>query len=210
MLELAHGRNQEALATLRPAVQLDELLAAPHPLARQAHALMLQAMLRLGETGRVEQALAEIDDEQRESPEIRKAIAALRLAQEDPEAATAVLAPVVASEPVPHPPWLVDALLLEATARDALGDAGAAERALERALALAEPDGARWPFLFNPVPTLLERHQRHHTAHASLVSEIITLLSGTGPMSAPGEPDRLIEPLSESETRILRYLPTNL
>jgi LuxR family maltose regulon positive regulatory protein len=210
-LELARGRNQEALTLLRAAARLDELLAAPHALAPHVRAHMLRAMLRLGQIERVEQALSELDDELRESSEMRKATAALRLAQDDPEAAATVLAPVIdGSVPVAHRAYLVEALLLEAIARDALGDAGAAGRALEGALDSAEPDGVLWPFVIHPTPALLERHSRHRTMHTSLVSEIRSLLAGTRPPSPRGEPEPLLEPLSESETRVLRYLPTNL
>ena len=67
----------------------------------------------------------------------------LRLAQDDPHAATAALAPVLdESAPVGWRSWLVAAFLLEAIARDALGDQAAAGSAVERALDLAEPDGA--------------------------------------------------------------------
>jgi LuxR family maltose regulon positive regulatory protein len=67
------------------------------------------------------------------------------------------------------------------------------------------------PFLLHPTSGLLERHSRHRTSHASLVSEILGLLAGaSGRAPAPGQPQRLREPLTESETRILRYLPTNL
>ena len=52
-----------------------------------------------------------------------------------------------------------------------------------------------------------DRH-RSRTAHASLVSEITGLLAGKGPK--PGKPEPLLEPLSDSELRVLRYLPTNL
>jgi LuxR family maltose regulon positive regulatory protein len=78
-------------------------------------------------------------------------------------------------------------------------------------LDLAEPNGAVLPFLLvNPEQGLLERHARRRTAHAALVSEILTLLAGKQPASPLREVPRLQEPLSESETRILRYLPTNL
>jgi CO/xanthine dehydrogenase Mo-binding subunit/DNA-binding CsgD family transcriptional regulator len=97
-----------------------------------------------------------------------------------------------------------------AIARDALGDPAAAERALERALDLAEPDGARFFFLIHPAPRLLERHAGHRTAHASLAAEILGLLAGRRPAPPPGGPRPPLEPLSESEIRVLRYLPTNL
>jgi LuxR family transcriptional regulator, maltose regulon positive regulatory protein len=108
-----------------------------------------------------------------------------------------------------RPGWLVAAFLLEAIARDALGDPGAAERALERALDLAEPEGAVWYFLLRPAPDLIERHARHRTTHASLIAEILSLLAGSRPASpSAARPPR--EPLRESELRVLRYLPTNL
>ena len=105
---------------------------------------------------------------------------------------------------------VAQAWLLEARARDALGDAGASERALERALDLSEPDGVLLPFLLQPTPDLLERHSRFRTTHGSLISEILNLLAGKQRTSAPGESARLAEPLSESELRVLRYLPTDL
>jgi len=110
----------------------------------------------------------------------------------------------------------VEALLLEAIARDALGDPAAAGRALERALDAAEPDHMLLMFLIHPAPGLLERHARQRTAHAALIADILSLLARTSPPGAdgsaapPGQPRRLREPLSQAETRVLRYLPTNL
>jgi LuxR family maltose regulon positive regulatory protein len=74
--------------------------------------------------------------------------------------------------------------VLEAVARDAVGDSGAADRALERALGLAEPDGLLLPFLLLPAPGLLERQARHRTAHAALVAEIRGMLAGSGGLGA--------------------------
>jgi LuxR family transcriptional regulator, maltose regulon positive regulatory protein len=126
-------------------------------------------------------------------------------------AAAAALAPVLdGSAPTHWSLWLVEAFLLEAIVRDALGDPAAAGRALERALDLAEPDGARFFFLIHPAPRLLERHARHRTAHAALAAEILDLLAGRRPAPPPGGPQPPLEPLSESEIRVLRYLPTNL
>jgi LuxR family maltose regulon positive regulatory protein len=59
------------------------------------------------------------------------------------------------------------------------------------------------------VSELLKRHARHGTAHAALISEILTLLAGREAASPRGA-DSLREPLTESEMRVLRYLPTNL
>ncbi len=104
----------------------------------------------------------------------------------------------------------VQSYLLEAIARDALGDAAAAEHALERALDLAEPDGMLLPFLLHPAPGLLERHARRRTAHAALIAEIRGVLAGRKPAPPPATAQPPLEPLSASEIRVLRYLPTNL
>ena len=62
----------------------------------------------------------------------------------------------------------------------------------------------------SPLQTLLERHSRFRTTHGSLIAEILNLLAGRRRAATRGEPARLAEPLSESELRVLRYLPTNL
>jgi DNA-binding CsgD family transcriptional regulator len=82
-------------------------------------------------------------------------------------------------------------------------------------LDLSERSGGLTPFLLYPAPGLLERRARHRTSHAALVAEIRGLLAGTqaGPQceaSPPSRPRPLLEPLSDSEVRVLRYLPTNL
>jgi LuxR family maltose regulon positive regulatory protein len=105
---------------------------------------------------------------------------------------------------------LLFALVLEARARDALGDRVAAQHAIECALDLAEPDGTLLPFVLYPAPRLLERHRRNRTSHAYLVAEILSLLAGNGSVSALRDCEPLRDPLSECETRVLRYLPTNL
>ncbi len=56
---------------------------------------MLGALVRLGETERAEQALADLGDEDRDRGDVRMATAVLRLAQGDPEAAAVALAPVL-------------------------------------------------------------------------------------------------------------------
>ncbi len=211
-VELARGREKAALTAFRAAERQAERLVAPPPLAAQLRASRLRTLIRTGATEQVERALAELDDEERETGEMRTVVAALRLAQHNPLAATAALEPVVnGSVPVIHRISATEALLLEAVARDALGDPGAAERALERALDTADPDGAILPFLLHPVSVLLERHLRHRTAHSALIAEILGLLAGASAAGPP--PDQPLaprEPLSESETRVLRYLPTNL
>jgi LuxR family maltose regulon positive regulatory protein len=210
-LELARGRNAEALAALSTAERLARLLAAPTYFIPRTRALTLHAMVRLGELERAEQALAGLGAAEREHGEIRIATATLRLAQGSPQAAADALAPVLAGPaPVSWRTWMPRACLLEAMARDALGEAGAAEQALERALDLAESNSALLPFLLHPVADLLQRHSGHRTAHAGLVTDILALLAGTPPAPSGTGPQPPLEPLSDSELRVLRYLPTNL
>jgi LuxR family maltose regulon positive regulatory protein len=210
VLELVRGRYQDALSAFRAAEQLAGNLTAPHLHVPPTRGLLLHVLVRLGEMERAEQALAELGEPDRERGETRTALAALRLAQDDPHAATAALAPVLdGSAPLIRRTWLVGAFLLEAIARDALGDPACAERALEYALDLAEPEGLLLFFVLQPAPGLLERHTRHRTAHPALIAEILDLLAGKGPAPSAGLQAPL-EPLSSSEIRVLRYLPTNL
>ncbi|HYA49656.1 MAG TPA: LuxR C-terminal-related transcriptional regulator, partial [Streptosporangiaceae bacterium] len=209
-LELARGRDADALAALQAAERLGGRLTAPQMLLTPIRAMLLHTLVRLGDVDRAEQALADLGEHDRDRAETRIATAVLRLARDDPSAAAAALAPVLdGSAPVLQQAWLAHAFLLEAIARDTLGDAAAAGRALERALDLAEPDGALLWFLLHPVPGLLKRHARHRTAHAALIAEILSLLAGQTP-ALPAGPQPPLEPLSSSEIRVLRYLPTNL
>ena len=209
MLELARGRYPEALAAIGTAERLTTLLVTEHTLGRRGRSHRLQVLVRTGETERVERILAEMDGAERDSGEMRIAVAGLRLAQDDPEAATAALAPVVEGA-IPLTSahlWVVHAFWLDAIARDAAGDAAAARRSLEHALELAAPEGLLYPFLVDRAPELLDRQRRRGTAHAALIAQILNVLAG----SDSDEPPRgLTEPLSQAEARVLRYLPTKL
>jgi LuxR family transcriptional regulator, maltose regulon positive regulatory protein len=210
LLDLISGRPEAALSSFQAAERLAGLLVSEHTLGGRLRSHTLQTLVRLGRTQRAEQALAGMGEPERDSGPMRNAVAVLGLAQDDPKAATAALAPVLdGSVPLVHASlWAVQAWLLEAIARDALGDAAAARRALERALDLATPEGLLFPFLLDPAPGLLDRHRRLGTAHAALISEILTALGGSEPHR--GAPPRLLEPLSHGEMRVLRYLPTKL
>ena len=211
LLELARGRDADALAAFQAADQLAARLAEPGLVVLPNRSYLVQSLVRLGETGRAEQAVAALADQDRDDGAFRISLATLRLAQDNPHAAVAALAPVLdGSAPLPWPAWLAQPFLLEAIARDALGHPGAAGRALERALDLAEPDGVLTMFLLHPVPGLLQRQARRRTAHAALIADILSLLAGNRSASPPAAPQPLLEPLSNSEIQVLRYLPTNL
>ena len=237
LVDLTRGRDREAMASLRVAERLSGRLDTLHLLLPRVRGLQLQALVRMGETERAERALAGLEERERQQGEIRVAEAALRLAQNDPHAATRALAPVLdGSAPVNRRTWLVQAFMLEAAAREALGDAAAAGRAVEHGLDLAERDRTLAAFLIQPAPELLERHARQHPSHAAMIADILRLLPGAREPVGQGKngrsaepwgdgtsPDALrprwdgrrgqagpAEPLSRSEMRVLRYLPTNL
>jgi LuxR family maltose regulon positive regulatory protein len=212
MLEFVSGRHDAALKAFRAAERLASSLVTPHTLGPRLRSHLLQTLVRTGETRRVEQALAGLDGPERDRGETRIAEASLRLAQDDPTAAAAALAPVIdGSVVMPNAHlWDVQAFLLQAIASDALGDASAARRALEQALDRAAPESLLFPFLYDPAPELLDRHRRHGTAHPSLITEILNVLAGQKPGSPSAGPQRLREPLSHAEARVLRYLPTKL
>ena len=211
MLEQARGHDAEAIAAFQAVEPLALQVASPQYLLPRARARQVQSLIRLGQPGRARQVLDGLAGQDRDHPEVRIAAAALRLAEGNPAAALTELAPVLGGPvPVIVGSLLVTAYALEAVARDRLGDKAAAERALERALDLAEPDGALIPFLLSPVQALLDRHAAHRTAHAALIAEIRGLYAGARPGPRPPLPGPLAEPLSGSEIRVLRYLPTNL
>jgi LuxR family transcriptional regulator, maltose regulon positive regulatory protein len=210
------------LVAFRNAEKLAATLVTQHTSVRSMRSWMLRTLVRLGQTGRAEQVLAELGEDERASAEMRTAEAALRLALDDPQAAADALAPVPdGSVSGVRRVRMVTALLLEARVNDALGDQAAAGRVLERALDITKSTGILLPFLLDPVQALLERHRRYRTAHSSahsaLTSQILDLLSGTARSAPPpGSQARwarsrgLDEQLTDSETRVLRYLPTHL
>jgi LuxR family transcriptional regulator, maltose regulon positive regulatory protein len=238
LLELALGRDRETVTAMRAARRLAEDLAVPHLFVPRMRALLLHALISLGELQRAEKALAEFGERERESGEVRIAVARLRLVQDDPRASIAMLSPVLdGSTAAARPTWLAHALVLKAIAQDALGAPVAAQIALERALDLASSDHVLLVFLLHPAPALLERHARRGTAHGALIAEILGLIAEIlGLVAAKSGPDCEgsalprraradlpavsrplagpspwpVEPLSQSEMRVLRYLPTNL
>jgi len=211
VLELARGRDADALAAFQAADRLAGRLAEPNLIVHGNRQFLVHALVGLGETGRAEGALAALGDQDRDLGHMHIGLAALRLAQDDPGAAAAALAPVLGgSAPAPQAMWLTQAFLLEAIARDALGDPSAAASALEHALDAAEPDGVLTMFVLHPAPGLLQRHARQRTAHAALLADILSLLAGNRSAPPPAGPQPPLEALSGSELRVLRYLPTNL
>src|ERR1700683_109101 len=224
VLELTRGRYADALASFATAETLAEALVTPHAPVMWRRSWLLQTLVRLGQTEWPEQALAELSEDERASAEMRTVAAALRLAAGDPAAAAAALAPVLdGSAAGSGQAGMTTALLLAAQARDALGDQASAGPAREGALDITESDGrllaalpesaaVHLPFLLDTAPALLERHRQYRTAHRALLAQILSVLSSGSRQCSPGEtvPPNITEQLTDSETRVLRYLPTHL
>jgi LuxR family maltose regulon positive regulatory protein len=210
-LELALGRDREALENFRNADRLGLLLISDSPLSRQLRSSKLRTMLAVGESSAVREALAELSEHERDAGEVREVIAALALADGDPDTALTELAPTLSGATEVHNVVVVvRSLLLAALAHDALEQTSEREQAVEQALELAETDMLILPFAHLSARELLERHPRHRTAHGALIAQILDVLSGRSPPPESGPVAPAREPLSDAELRVLRYLPTNL
>jgi LuxR family transcriptional regulator, maltose regulon positive regulatory protein len=209
LLRFAQNQLAEAAAEFTQARGLERLLASGHVLASHGRCRSVQLQIRLGQLDAARRALDEFDEKERGSAGARISEAALKLASDEPEAVETLLAPVVdgSSSAAFARAARIEALLLSATAHDALGDHGATERSVEAALDVAESDALILPFAIWGKAELLERHPRHRSAHGALLATILDTLAGSGP-GAPVVPLR--DELSEAELRVLRYLPSNL
>jgi LuxR family maltose regulon positive regulatory protein len=211
ILQIGQGRLQPALAALRAAEQCQTRLVTRHALTVQVRQFLVQTLLRLGKMAAAQTTAAGLSEEERAWGEARIAMGALQLADGDARAVVDVLAPVLAgTAPVLGEFSVIQALLLDALAHDRLGAPHRAEADIERALDLAEPDGLILPFVITPARDLLTRHPQHRTAHAELLADILDVLAGASLPASGGDPPALHEDLSESERRVLRFLPSNL
>ncbi len=208
---IGQGRLGEAVSLLAEAHGLQSALVAADPVAVAAGALRAQVLARLGEPSAAREALGASTLRDRDVAETRIGLAAILLAEKDPRGALDALAPVRTGQV----PAIVDfslpnGYMLNAIAHELLGEAKAAEDDVEQALDAAEIDALILPFLITPAHELLERHPRHRTAHAALLSSILDVLAGAVPPARRGQPAALAEDLTDSEIRVLRYLPSNL
>jgi LuxR family transcriptional regulator, maltose regulon positive regulatory protein len=210
MLQAGRGRHHEALQEFSAAEYLGSQLADSHALARQVTGWVVATQTRLGRCGEARALLAAVDDERASSGEIRNALAVICLAEGDPARALGALRDVLDdAAPVLGYVTVVEAQLLAGLAHRQLGDQRAANQAVERALALAEPDRLVLPFAMTGSRELLEALPRHETAHAALLADILDVLHGSS-VTPQEHPAPLAEELSAGELRVLRYLPTNL
>jgi LuxR family maltose regulon positive regulatory protein len=190
---------------------MQTLLTGRHAFTAAGRARLLQTQARMGRTAAARAALADVAEEDRDAADLRVAAAVIALADREPERALDVLAPVIehSAPAIDRPSTAIEAQVLDAVARDQLGDRLESEASLERALELAEPEGVLLPFILVGVRDILERVPQHRTAHATLRQTVLDVLAGAAP--APGGvPAGLRDELSEAELRVVRYLPSNL
>ena len=165
--------------------------------------------MALGEPARARKALAAIASASLSDGAI--GVARLELALGEPEAAIRTIAGFLADErETLMPVTRTEAWALDAIARDAIHDEDGALRALERALDLAEPRGYSNAIVRHgaPVRSLLRRRITRGTAHRAFAGELLSVLEQE-PGARSGSADALLlEPLSERELTVLRYLPT--
>ncbi len=211
MLYVALGEEQRSLEELELAEESQALVEDEHVLAPLVSAWLASTLARLG---RVEQArafLGTIPPGRADTGEIRAARATLGFAEGDAGAALEeAQAALHGTSTVMGAYTLVEANLIAGLAHLELGSRAEAKVAAEAALAAAEPDRLMLPFVVTDSLRLLEAVPPQDTAHRALLIEVRELLGGapTGPPRREwvGPPD----PLSPSELRVLRYLPTNL
>ncbi len=135
--------------------------------------------------------------------------ARLLLVEGDPEGALAALADF-RSEPGPEQvPLEIEAAVLRSVAHSELHDARASSVEFEHALELGSPNSYRRVFVdVGPsVRPLLEYQVRRGTSHRSFAGELIAALERRAPNVEITKP-KLLEPLSDRERAVLRYLPT--
>jgi LuxR family transcriptional regulator, maltose regulon positive regulatory protein len=128
------------------------------------------------------------------------------------DAASTLATQLEAGDPAPsHPVAALEARLLQAVLEAGLGAHHEAAHSLERALDLAEPEGYRQVFLNGgpPIRALLIRQLERGTEHPAFVADLLgradRQAAGTVVPSGP-----LVDPLSERERTVLRYLPSTL
>jgi LuxR family transcriptional regulator, maltose regulon positive regulatory protein len=198
------GEPLTALDLLRGAAATGPL---PPFLRVSSGLLEAELWLALGEPARARKRIEEVGAE--DSPDAAIGLARLELASGEPGAAIRAVATFFADEREPVLPFArAEAWLIDAIARDEVHDEDGALRALERALDLAEPRGyggilARYGA---PLRSLLHRHVARGTGHRALAGQLLATLESQP--ATERTTTVLLEPLSERELAVLRFLPT--
>ena len=164
----------------------------------------------LAERGDVAEAAALLEQETGSFVELECLRAKLALADGNVEAARAATEAGIrlVGPKSCYSAW-IELWLLDGLARRELRQRAEARASLEQALALAAPDHYRRVFLgVGPAARVaLVELVREGTAYRSFVAELIAAFDQRAPQVSLTQP-QLLEPLSDREKAILRYLPT--
>ena len=145
--------------------------------------------------------------------EVELVKARLALAGGDPRSAVELTSEALAGAVgVLHPSTAIELRALAAVAQHQRSDDDAALSLIEQALELAEPEGYQAPFLAigAPLRELITRRIRAGTAHRALAGQLGEALGPHSGAAAEHRGALVLEPLSERETAVLRFLPTPL
>ncbi|HET6551683.1 MAG TPA: LuxR C-terminal-related transcriptional regulator, partial [Solirubrobacter sp.] len=208
-LDAARG---DAAAALRRSEALALRAETPAARALLSPLAALRARVLCDQLGDVAGAcavLAAIPSELR-TAELDAAAARVALAGGDPAASLAALERARAARArLGVTP--VEVALLAALAHEQLRDPDDADAALEHALGLAAATGHHGVLVAagRSLEPLLRRRIRRRTAYAALVCGLLDAAQHGAPAVTRAAPP-LLEPLSDREAMILRYLPTSL
>lgn len=200
--ERSRGDGLLKLSACEAAIADRDALAPPFEHAAQL--VKARVLIAAGEYERAAQLLA---GEPAREPQRLVLSAKLALERSSPEQALAALEQVTGESEAVHPSLQVEAWLLTALANETLGHDEQCADALEHSLELAEQAPFRAAFLSEPAATqrLLARHALRDSRHPALVEVLLDATAG-----APRAVSEPAEPLTDSERRVLRYLPTML
>jgi LuxR family maltose regulon positive regulatory protein len=210
----SQGQPAAALAALREeaAARAQTGWQLPHLLADLLAANEARLLIAVGDTRGARAVLTQAGDPQA-SAGAAVAWARLQRAEGGPAAAAATLAAFLqdGSAALAQPFVTLEARVLEAVVRAELGAHDQAARSLEAALALAAAEGYRQVFIDGgpAVRSLLVRQLELGTKHPALVADllgrVVTPAVQVGSAASP-----LVDPLTEREQTVLRYLASTL
>lgn len=202
-LSAAVGDSEGALVTLRRSAA-----SAPEApvLAHANRALHAQLLVKAG--GEVLQARALLDDPG-QSVELAAARVDLTLAAGDLDAAVSALR---ASQPPPDDVrCAVGQLLREAAVLDARGDRAGAQEHIHRAVAAAEGDQLRWPFLeVTAAEPLLRQYLLGGAGFSDDLRQVVDQASPVATARARRTAPGMVDALTERELAVLAYLPKRI
>jgi LuxR family transcriptional regulator, maltose regulon positive regulatory protein len=204
-LQGMRGDPVTALELLRGCGTPDKL---PPWLRVSAAIVEAELWMGVGEPARARTALTAVSSNGLSDHAI--ALARLELAVGQPSAALRAVAGFLADERESlMPVSRTEAWAIDAIARDAIHDESGALRAIERALDLAEPRGYSNAILRHgaPVRSLLRRRIESGTAHRAFAGDLLSALERE-PTARRSNGEPLLDPLSERELAVLRFLPT--